>query len=139
MAARQRRWVESFTFGAGALLVFALVVMVNYLSWKYYKRFDWTSEELYTLSEKSKNVVSALSEPIEAVIFMSPGEPLFDSVRELLTRYAAESENLSSRSGKEPGRSSGPGQQVWHQPSRRNCPGSRGRPARDRELRSRGL
>ena len=97
MAVRQRRWVESFTFGAGALLVFALVVMVNYLSWKYYKRFDWTSEELYTLSEKSKNVVSALSEPIEAVIFMSPGEPLFDSVRELLTRYAAESENFSLR------------------------------------------
>jgi len=97
VAVRQRRWVESFTFGAGALLVFALVVMVNYLSWKYYKRFDWTSEELYTLSEKSKNVVSALSEPIEAVIFMSPGEPLFDSVRELLTRYAAESENFSLR------------------------------------------
>lgn len=94
---KRNRWVEPSTFGLGAALVLALVVMVNYLSWKYYQRFDWTSQELYTLSEKSKNVVAALEEPIEAVVFMSPGEPLFEPVRELLSRYAAESSSFSLR------------------------------------------
>ncbi len=97
MTEKQNRWVESSTLSAAVLLVMALVVMVNYLSWKYHKRFDWTSQDLYTLSEKSKNVVGALDEPIEAVVFMSPGEPLFGPVRELLTRYAAESRNFSLR------------------------------------------
>jgi ABC-type uncharacterized transport system involved in gliding motility auxiliary subunit len=71
--------------------------MVNYFSWKYYKRFDWTSQDLYTLTEKSRNVVGALDTPIEAVVFVSPGEPLFEPVQELLTRYAAESSNFSMR------------------------------------------
>ncbi len=97
MTEERNRWLESSRFSAGVLLVLALVVMVNYFSWKYYKRFDWTSEEIYTLSEKSRNVVSALDKPIEAVVFMSPGEPLFDPVHELLTRYAAASENISLR------------------------------------------
>lgn len=95
--AKRNRWIEPSTFGVGALLVLALVVMVNYLSWKHYKRFDWTSQELYSLSDKSKNVVRGLERPIEAVVFMSPGEQLFEPVRELLTRYAAESPNFDLR------------------------------------------
>ena len=97
MIEKRRRWVEPSAFGAGAILTLVLVVMVNYLSWKHYKRFDWTSQDLYTLSEKSENVVRALDEPIEAVVFMSPGQPLFDPVRELLTRYAAASPKFSVR------------------------------------------
>lgn len=97
MTVQRNRWIESSTLSAGVLLVLGLVAILNYFSWKYYKRFDWTSENLYTLSEKSKNVVARLDTPIEAVVFMSPGEPLFEPVRELLSRYAAESPNFSMR------------------------------------------
>ncbi|MFQ5527895.1 MAG: GldG family protein [Thermoanaerobaculia bacterium] len=93
----RNRWVESSTLSAGVVLVLALVVIVNYFAWKYYQRFDWTSDELYTLSEKSKSVVAGLEEPIEAVVFLSPGEPLFEPINELLSRYAAESANFSVR------------------------------------------
>lgn len=97
MAVERNRWIEPSTFGAGAVLLLALLGMVNYLSWKYYKRFDWTAEALYSLSDKSRKVVAGLDEPIEAVVFMSPAEPLFEPVQELLTRYAAESENFRLR------------------------------------------
>lgn len=97
MTNQRQRWIDSSTLSAGVILVLAMVAMVNYFAWKYYKRFDWTSEELYTLSEKSRSVVASLEAPIEAVVFLSPGDPLFAPVDELLQRYAAESTNFSTR------------------------------------------
>ncbi len=97
MTEPRQRWIESSTLSVGVLLVLALVAMVNYFSWKYYQRFDWTAEDLYTLSDKSRKVVAALDAPIEAVVFLSPGEPLFDPVRELLSGYAAASSNFTVR------------------------------------------
>ncbi len=94
---RNRAWVDSSLLSVGVLLVVALVVMLNYVGAKYYKRADWTAEELYTLSEKSLAVVEGLERPIEALVFLSPGEPLFGPVRELLSRYAAASDRFSVR------------------------------------------
>ena len=43
------------TLGAGVLLVAALLVIVNYFGWKYYKRFDWTAEPaLLALGEEQE-------------------------------------------------------------------------------------
>ncbi len=95
--AARERWIKSGTLGAGAILAFALLVLVNYLGGKYYKRFDWTSTSLYSLSEKSLNVVRSLDRDIEAVALMSPAAPLHDPVRELLARYEAESPHFSVR------------------------------------------
>lgn len=92
-----RRGVERTTLGAGVLILLGLLGMVNYLSAKYYRRFDWTSAKLYTLSEKTVGVLGTVSKDIDVTLFMRPSEPLFEPVRELLERYQAASPRVHSR------------------------------------------
>ena len=93
-----RSLVSWSTLGAAALLGFALLLIVNYFGWKYHDRFDWTGSELYSLSEKSLNVLADLDRDIEAIVFLSPGEPeIYDPSAELLARYEAASPRFSVR------------------------------------------
>jgi len=89
---------QTVTFGAagivGALLAIALMVMVNWLGARHYVRADWTSSKVYTLSEKTENILSDLDQDIRVVVFMTFGSPLYDQVRELLDRYAAASDHV---------------------------------------------
>ena len=90
----QRQLISGGTLGAGVILVAALVGIVNYFGMKYYQRFDWTGSKLYTLSEKTTNVLGNLSRDVEVTVFMRPQSELFASSRELLERYAAKSKHL---------------------------------------------
>ncbi|TNF81743.1 MAG: hypothetical protein EP299_01960 [Acidobacteria bacterium] len=93
----KRQLVNTSTLGVGVVLVLVIFVIANYFGWKYHKRLDWTSDKLYTLSEKSTQVLEALDKDVEVVVFMSPADPLFGSVSELLGSYEVASPNLSVR------------------------------------------
>lgn len=82
------------TLGAAALLVLALCVLVNYFGWKYYQRWDWTSGEIYTLSEQSRNILGDLDRDIKATVFMDPQEEGYQQATELLSRYEAASPRI---------------------------------------------
>jgi len=82
--------------GAIALiLVVGLVLMANWLGARHYKHWDWTSTKLYSLSEKSLNLIESLDRDVEVVVFMVPNSPMYDQVHELLTRYEAASARIS--------------------------------------------
>ncbi len=93
----QSRWVRDSTLGAGAVLILVLFVMVNYLAIRHYQRFDWTSNKIYSLSQKSLNVVEGITDEIDLVIFISPDSPIYGPVNELLSSYAAANSNLRKR------------------------------------------
>jgi ABC-type uncharacterized transport system involved in gliding motility auxiliary subunit len=98
MANVNRRWlVRTGTLSAGVLLIAALLVIVNYFGDKYHKRFDWTSSSLYTLSEKSENVVRDLKKDVDFIVFLQPGDELYQPVRELLSQYDAASQRVRVR------------------------------------------
>ena len=90
---------QSLRYGAagvvGLILVVGLVLIANWLGGRHYQRWDWTSTRLYSLSEKSLNLVGALEDDIEVVVFMVPGSPLYDQVHELLSRYQAASGRIT--------------------------------------------
>jgi hypothetical protein len=75
----------------GALLVVAIALELNFLSYRHFERWDWTSESLYSLSDRSKSELSALREPVTFYLFMGQGEPHYVAMHELLQRYRAES------------------------------------------------
>ena len=52
-------------FGAGVLLAIVLFAITNYFGWKYHQRFDWTESQLYSLSEKTENVLAELDRDVE--------------------------------------------------------------------------
>ncbi len=88
---RSPKVARQSTLGAAAVLTVALFVLVNYFGWKYYTRWDWTNEGLYTLSEQSKNIVANLDKDIRVTVFMDPQEEGYQQALELLSRYEAAS------------------------------------------------
>lgn len=93
----RRRLVKSGTLSAGILLILALLAIVNYFGWKYYKRFDWTGSRIYSLSPKSREVLRQLHADVDVVMLMPPEQNLYEPTRELLQRYAAASPRLHLR------------------------------------------
>lgn len=81
--------------GLAVVLVLALVGMLNWLAYRHYARADWTSSKLYSLSEKSVNILKDLKEPVKVIVFMTGQTPLFTETRELLSRYQAASRQVS--------------------------------------------
>jgi hypothetical protein len=79
---------ELFHVITTALIVLVLG-LVNYLAFRHYERFDWTSAGMYTLSDKSKSVLKGLKEDVTVYLFMSRNEPSFTDTDELLQRYKA--------------------------------------------------
>jgi ABC-type uncharacterized transport system involved in gliding motility auxiliary subunit len=92
----RRQWVRTGTLSAGVLLLAALLVILNYFGWKYYKRFDWTGSQLYSLSDKTKKVLQGLNQDVDFVVFMSPDQQrdLYQPTNELLQRYGAASRRV---------------------------------------------
>lgn len=77
------------------VLVTALAVMVNWLAARRWARADLTSTKIYTLSEKTENILADLTEEVRVVVFMTPATSMYDQVHELLQRYQAASSKLS--------------------------------------------
>ena len=82
-------WVETTTLSAGVLIVLLIFVMANYLSMRHYQRFDATGSKLYTLSEKTENVLRDLDRDIDLVVLLNPASEVYTAVDELLDRYVA--------------------------------------------------
>jgi ABC-type uncharacterized transport system involved in gliding motility auxiliary subunit len=96
--ANRRQLVKTGMFSASVLLLAALLVMINYLGWKYYKRFDWTKSQLYSLSEKTLNVLKGLKQDVEFIVFLSPEQgEIYQPTTELLSRYGAASSRVHVR------------------------------------------
>lgn len=89
--------VKGSTLSLGVVLVVALVLFVNYFGWKYHQRFDWTSADLYSLSEKSENVLAQLDRDIEVTVMLGPQSDAFGDARELLERYQSVSPHIRVR------------------------------------------
>ncbi len=93
----RRQLVRTGILSAAVVLVGALFLILNYLGWKYHHRFDWTAGGVYSLSEKSRNVTKELKRDVEFVVFIAPGQDLYDPVREILSQYGAASQRIKVR------------------------------------------
>jgi ABC-type uncharacterized transport system involved in gliding motility auxiliary subunit len=95
----RRQLVKTGTLSAAVLLLAALLLIVNYFGWKYYKRFDWTGSELYSLSEKSRNVLKGLKKDVDFIVFIAPDQQgeIYQPTTELLARYGAASRRVHVR------------------------------------------
>ncbi len=107
----KKAMTEASTLGVGVVLVAALLALVNYFGWKYHKRMDWTASEIYSLSEKSENVLKELAQDVDVVVYMEPTGELYGPVMELLARYEAASPRLILREV-DPGRNLAEAQEL---------------------------
>ena len=80
-----------FKIGFNVLLQFAIMLlillMVNYLSFNHYRRWDYTRSHFYSLSEKSKNVLGGLKKKVKAYVFFPAASEITMDVVNLLKEY----------------------------------------------------
>ena len=66
-----------------SVAVIAILVIVNFVGFRHHKRFDLTTEKLYTLSDQTKQIVSGLQKDVTIVHFdKSPNAALDDQMAE---------------------------------------------------------
>jgi ABC-type uncharacterized transport system involved in gliding motility auxiliary subunit len=74
-----------------ALAVLAILGLANFVGYRHHKRFDLTTEKLYTLSDQSKKIVGGLKEDVTIIHFsQAPDTQLND----LMTEYKSVSPHL---------------------------------------------
>jgi hypothetical protein len=82
---------------ANAALLTGIILMLNYLAFRHYDRWDWTEQSIFTLSDRSEQVLARLSQPIEVWVLLSESEPEHAELRNLLERYRAASDRVQLR------------------------------------------
>jgi ABC-2 type transport system permease protein len=92
--ARARKLEGQTNIWIGALLIIAIALMVNFLSYRHFERWDWTTESIYSLSDRSKAELASLADPVTFYLFMGQGEAHYVAMHELLERYRSESPNF---------------------------------------------
>ena len=61
--------------------------MVNYLGFEHYRRWDFSRDKKYALSDKTKRFLDSLKGKLRITVFFSPNTPITDDVQNLLTEY----------------------------------------------------
>jgi ABC-2 type transport system permease protein len=70
------------------LAFLAVVLMLNYLSARHFRRLHWISDARYQLSPQTRDLLGAITNSIQVTILFDRTEPLFSSVSGLLKEYA---------------------------------------------------
>jgi hypothetical protein len=71
-----------------------LLVNLNVAGSRWYKRWDLTTDKLYTLSGPTLDLLHGLSRPVDVNVLLSKTDPLEVSVRHMLDAYGAETQQL---------------------------------------------
>jgi len=70
---------RSTRLGANTVVLIAaalvIVVAVNYLGYRHDRRFDWTAEKLYTLSDQTRRIVQSLKKDVTFLMFSREPAP----------------------------------------------------------------
>ncbi|MEI6351363.1 MAG: GldG family protein [Verrucomicrobiota bacterium] len=87
--------IDRARIGANVLTQIAtvafIVVMMNYLAFNHYRRWDFSRDHKYTLSEQTRRVLNSLKNPAEnpvrITVFFSGDSDIFRDVESLLKEY----------------------------------------------------
>lgn len=75
-------------------IAMVVVVLVNVVSVRRYTRWDWTSNQRYSLSPATVDTLRQLPDTVQIWVLLGGADPLEQSVKQLLVAYGAETTKL---------------------------------------------
>src|SRR5213080_2999654 len=69
------------------ILIFFLVSAVNWIGFRHYKRWDFSRDQKYALSDKTKRFLDSIKGKVRITVFFAPNTPITADVQNLLTEY----------------------------------------------------
>jgi len=94
---RGRRWTIGFNVVVSVIVVLAVLVMANYLSGRYSKRFYLGTNQHLALSPRTTGVLNSLTNEVEVILYYQKSDPLYGAMVDLLKEYRANSSKISVR------------------------------------------
>ena len=82
-----RRLQIGFNVLAQIVLILFLALAVNSIAFKHYKRWDFSRDQKYALSDKTKRFLKSIKGKMRITVFFSPNTPITGDVQNLLTEY----------------------------------------------------
>ena len=82
-----RRLQIGFNVLAQIVLILFLALAVNSIAFKHYKRWDFSRDQKYALSDKTKRFLKSIKGKMRITVFFSPNTPISADVQNLLTEY----------------------------------------------------
>ncbi len=83
--------IHRFQIGLNVLIQLAvvtgIVVMLNYLSFRHFKRWDYSRDQKFALSSQTTNLLRNLKKPVRAVIFFSGAGEIVPDLQGLMREY----------------------------------------------------
>ena len=76
-----------FNVLAQVILVLFLATMVNTIAFRNYKRWDFSRDQKYALSDKTKQFLGTLKDKMRVTVFFGSSNPISGDVASLLTEY----------------------------------------------------
>ncbi len=78
-----------------SLAVIGLLVIANLLGYRHHKRIDLTAEQLYSLSDQTRNLVAGLSKDVKVIRFAKAEDP---ALKDLMGEYKGAGNRISYES-----------------------------------------
>jgi ABC-2 type transport system permease protein len=86
-----RRKIGRLQIGVNVLiqvvLILFLAMMVNALAFRHYKRWDFSRDQKYALSDKTKRFLDSVKGKMRITVFFGPDTPISTDVQNLLIEY----------------------------------------------------
>lgn len=83
--------IQRFQIGLNVLIqllvVAAIIGMVNYLSFRHFKRWDYSRDQKFKLSTQTTRLLSSLKKPVRAVVFFSGAGDIVPDLQALMREY----------------------------------------------------
>src|SRR5258708_6157938 len=70
-----------------ALVIAGIILMLNYMSFRHFKRWDFSRDKKYELSSQTRNLLKNLPKPVKAIVFFSTAAEIAPDVNNLLREY----------------------------------------------------
>ena len=92
-----RKWATALHVGLVITVVFAVVVMVNYLSKDYFTRFHLSTQNKVKLFPRTLHLLAALTNSVAVTIYYDKDDPSYGTIVELLNEYRNANPKISLR------------------------------------------
>jgi hypothetical protein len=89
--ASQPKKIHRFQIGLNVVIQIAILIllaaMVNYLGFQHYRRWDYSRDKKYALSDRTKHFLDGIDGKVRITVFFASQNPIYGDVQSLLTEY----------------------------------------------------
>src|SRR5689334_10090071 len=83
----RRKWSMGLNLAIRVIAVLAVVVMVNYLSGRYFQRWRLSAQTRVSLASRSENLLKTFTNQVKITLYYDKEDPFYSTILELVNEF----------------------------------------------------